>query len=176
MTELYTGNEYNTELGRKKRMITVYLIILLIYIIISTAIIISFAILPYGTKNTVFIVGDIAISTIFWGYSFFFFSNKYNRIRKYVKMLGFIQTGLRETYEGNFLRFDDTLEVKDVVDFYTMITKEWNERKQEFFERKVLIDCEKAKPEISIGSRVRYVTQGNILVTFKILINTAEGK
>lgn len=174
MTDLYTGQEYEAEYKIKKKMLIIWYIMLAVYLIISVIILISFTSLPYGTKKTVFIYFDIGLSTLFWGYSLFFFNNKYGRIRKYVKMLGYLDTGLKETYDGQFLRFDNTIEVKEGVEFYKMITKEWNEGKQEYFERKVLIDIEKPKPEIAEGLRIRYITQGNILVRYKILRTANE--
>ena len=97
------------------------------------------------------------------------YNSKYNRLRKYVNILGYLRIGLKEQYSGQFLRIDEQIEVKDGVDFYKMITKEWNERKQEYFERKVLIDNEKPKPIIPENARVRYITQGNILIKYKVL-------
>ena len=169
MTEIYTGQEYDAEFKIKKRMFTVWLIMLAVYIAVSVFILVSFVILPYGTKNTVFITSNVALSTLFWGYSLLFFSTKFYRLRKYVKMLGYLRTGIKENYNGEFLRFESNIEVKEGVEFYTMISKEWNQRKQEFFERKVLIDNEKSKPDIAEGARIRYVTQGNILIKYKVL-------
>ncbi len=169
MTEIYTGKEYDAEFKVKKRMLTVWLIMLSVYAVICVFVTVSFAVLPYGTSKTVFISINIILSSLFWGYSLLFFSNKFYRLRKYVRMLNYLRTGLKESYGGQFLRFEEEIEVKEGVDFYKMITKEWNERKQEYFERKVLIDNEKPKPDIPEGARIRYVTQGNILIKYKIV-------
>lgn len=169
MTEIYSGQEYSEEYKVKKRMLRIWFALLAVYIIISVIIIVSFAILPYGTKKTVFITSDIMLSMLFWGFTFFYFNLKYNRIRKYVKILKHIMTGLKEQNSGEYLRIEDTIEVKEGVDFYKMVIKEWNEKKQEYFERKVLIDSQKPKPNIPDGKRVRYITQGNILIKYKVL-------
>lgn len=174
MTEIYTGHEYDVEYKVKRRMLAFWLILLAIYIAVSVVILVSFVVLPYGTRNTVFITSNVAISTLFWGYSLLFFSTRFYRVRKYVKMLSYLRTGLKENYSGQFLRFDSEIEVREGVEFYKMITKEWNERKQEYFDRKVLIDNEKQHPEIPEGARVRYVTQGNILIKYKVIKNAEE--
>lgn len=183
MTELYTGQEYPQHLKLKKRMLTMWLILLFVYLAVSAVILVGLVTLPFYTNEDVlsfnakrpyFIVGNIALSTLFWGFSLFFFNNKYIRLSRYVRMLKYINIGLKEVYEGQFLRFDEDREIKDGVEFYKMITKEWSERKQEFFERKVLIDREIKKFDISPGDRVKYVTQGNVLIKYRIMKKARE--
>lgn len=169
MTEIYTGSEYKAELTKKKRMFTTWIIILVIYVIICVAVTISFALLPYGTKQTLFIGTNIALSTIFWGATMFMYANKYYRLKKYVRMLGFLHTGIMETYSGWFLRFNEGVEVKDGVEFYYAVFLEWNAAKQEHFERKVLIDREIEKPAFEEKRLTRFTTQGNILVKYMLL-------
>lgn len=84
-------------------------------------------------------------------------------------MLEYLNIGIKENHLGQFVRYDDVIDVKDGVEFYKMILKEWNERKQEYYDRKVLIDNEIIKPAINKGDRLKYVTQGNILLKYKIL-------
>lgn len=169
MTKLYTGQEYQKEFKTKKTMLIVWLVMLGVYLGLSLFILFVFIDMPYGTRWEPFIISNIALSTLFWGFTLFFHSTKYFRLKRYVKMLGFLQSGIKESYIGQFLRFDDDIEVKEGVEFYKMITKEWNEKKQEYFERKVLIDREIDKPQIPEGSRVKYVTQGNILIKYAVL-------
>jgi hypothetical protein len=169
MTELYTGEEFKREYAAKKKALTIWLILLGVYLAISAAILIAFCLLPYGTLQTPFIVSDIALSTVFWGLTLFFYSTKYYRLKKYVKMLEYLNIGIKENHLGQFVRYDDVIDVKDGVEFYKMILKEWNERKQEYYDRKVLIDNEIIKPAINKGDRLKYVTQGNILLKYKIL-------
>ncbi|NLK17413.1 MAG: hypothetical protein GX304_02665 [Clostridiales bacterium] len=183
MTELYTGQEYPQHLKLKKKMLNVWLILLGIYIAASVAILLGLVTMPYytrddvisfGEKKNYFIAADVLLSTLFWGFSLFFFINKYIRLSRYVRMLKYLDIGLKEVYEGEFLRFGDVVEVKDGVEFYKMITKEWNERKQEYYERKVLIDREIEKFDICPGDRVKYVTQGNVLIKYKIVRKAKE--
>ncbi|MDD4003185.1 MAG: hypothetical protein PHE12_03230 [Clostridia bacterium] len=176
MTELYTGEELLRERALKKKMLIIWLIIFGIYLLISAAILTAFCLLPYGTLKTPFIVSDIAISTIFWGLTLYFYSTKYYRLKKYVKMLEYLNIGIKENHLGQFTRYDDVIDVKDGVEFYKMILKEWNERKQEYYDRKVLIDNEIIKPAFNKGDRLKYVTQGNILLKYKIFGNGENNK
>ena len=78
-------------------------------------------------------------------------------------------TGLRETSTGSFIEVDESLQEKDGVDFKALIFLEWNKFKNDFFERKVLIFDELEVPEFKENQNVRYVTQGNVLVSYEIL-------
>ena len=46
---------------------------------------------------------------------------------------------------------------------------EWNKYKNDFFERKVLVFEEKEFPKFNENDNVRYVTQGNVLVSYEII-------
>lgn len=169
MTELYNGLEFQKEYKTKKTMFIVWLVTLGVYLGICAFVLLIYIDMPYGTRWEPFIISNIALSALFWGATLFFYSTKYSRLKRYVKLLGFVQSGIKENSTGQFLRFDDEIEVKEGVEFYKMITKEWNERKQEYFERKVLVDREIKKPDIPEGSRLKYVTQGNILIKYALI-------
>ena len=89
-------------------------------------------------------------------------------------MLKHLQTGLTEESVGEFLRFEEETESHEGVDYYTMVLSEWYEKKEEFYERKVLIDAEKARPVITKGNVVRYITQGNILLRYEVVESIEE--
>ena len=78
-------------------------------------------------------------------------------------------TGLKETSTGSFFEYDETLQDKDGVDFKSLIFIEWNKFKNDFFERKVLVFNEKPFPEFTEKQNVKYVTQGNVLISYEIL-------
>ena len=80
-----------------------------------------------------------------------------------------MQTGLKETSTGNFLEYDEEIQDKDGVDFKSLVFIEWNKYKKDFFERKVLVFYEKPFPEIPEKANVRYITQGNVLISYEIL-------
>ena len=58
---------------------------------------------------------------------------------------------------------------KDGVDMKSLIFIEWNKYKNDYFERKVLVFYEKPFPEFAEKATVRYVTQGNVLISYEIL-------
>lgn len=54
----------------------------------------------------------------------------------------------------------------------SLVFLEWNKYKKGYYERKVLVFYEKEFPEIPEGSGVRFITQGNVLVSYEILDET----
>ena len=82
--------------------------------------------------------------------------------------------GIRETSTGSFLEYDEGLQVKDGVDFKALVFLEWNKYKKDFFERKVLVFYQEEFPEFKEGQNARYVTQGNVLIEYKILEQAEE--
>ena len=170
MTELYQGDELQKERVAKKKIFRIWLILLGFVLAVDIACIIVHALLPYKSPLAIYPkIVAMGLSCLFGVLSYPFLAVKYRRIRSYVKMLGFLFIGLKEGSVGEFIGFNDTVEVKESVDFYTMTTYEYNESKQEYFIRKVLIDKEKEKPKLNPCDMVHYITQGNILMNYEII-------
>jgi len=170
MTELYQGDELQKERIAKKKIFRIWLILLGIVLAIDIACVVIHALLPYNSPLAIYPkITAMGLSCLFGVLSYPFLAVKYRRIRSYVKMLGYLFIGLKEGSVGEFIGFHDTVEVKEGVDFYTMTAYEYNESKQEYFVRKVLIDKEKSKPLVSEGDMVHYITQGNILMSYEII-------
>ena len=49
------------------------------------------------------------------------------------------------------------------------IEEMWNKYKEEYYERKVLIFADQPVPEIPETARVKFVTQGNVLIEYEIV-------
>ena len=84
--------------------------------------------------------------------------------------------GLKDVSTGSFLRYDESLQEKDGVDFKALVFLEWSKYKKEFFERKVLVFEEKEFPSLTEKTNVRYVTQGNVLINYTILDEQSQGE
>ena len=78
-------------------------------------------------------------------------------------------TGLRETTVAGFFEVDNSIQDKDGVDMKALIFLEWNKYKEEYYERKVLIFADQPVPEIPETARVKFVTQGNVLIEYEIV-------
>ena len=157
---------------KKQRNIcrAVYFIILGIYLAVCVADFIWYRTLPYKS-DTISAVKAVqyCVSAVFVIFSFIYLGIVYKRVNKYYKLCSHLVDGIKETYTGNFLEYDETVQVKDGVDFKSLVFIEWNKYKNDFFERKVLVFEEKPFPELPEKSNVRYVTQGNVLLTYEIL-------
>ncbi len=175
MTEIYTGSELSTEKARRKRFLTVWYILLGTVLAIDIGLIVWHALMPYKSPDQI-IPRAIAmtLTSLFAVVSLLLFSIKFRRLNCYVRMLRYLDTGLKEGGVGEFIEFSQGVEVKEGVDFYHFDVYEWNEIKQEYFIRKVLVDNEKAKPELREGDMVHFITQGNILMQYEVIPRPAD--
>jgi hypothetical protein len=167
---IYSDSDYESVKSQKKKLKIVLFTVLGIYLLISLAVMIFYLGLPYKSDKIIYAkIIEFTVTGIFIIFMFLFLSLKYKRVKAYYKVLGYINTGIKESNYGEFLRFENTIEIKENVEFKFMIMSEWNQRKSEFFERKVLIDKEKNFPNIKEGEKVKYITQGNILLEYEIV-------
>jgi hypothetical protein len=77
--------------------------------------------------------------------------------------------GLKETSTGSFFEYDENVQTRDGVEFKSLVFLEWNKYKKDFYERRVLVYVEKEFPKIDKNQNVKYVTQGNKLVSYEII-------
>lgn len=118
--------------------------------------------LPFGIISGILLVG-------FACGSLFFFAIKYRLTRKYVRMLRDMDRGLKDTFEGKFMGYDDAIGMKDGVYFYSMVLKTRPLRRDDIDERKLLIEHTVPKIELNEGAKLRLVSHANILVSYEIL-------
>lgn len=170
MIEYFDAKELVTVKKQRKITLIVYFIVLGLYVLGSAADFIWYRMLPYQSRTitTVKIV-QYTLSGLFVIFSFLYLGIIYKRVNKYYKVCSHLVNGLRETYTGSFFEYDETVQVKDGVEFKSLVFIEWNKYKNDFFERKVLVFNEKPFPEMEEKANVRYVTQGNVLLKYEIL-------
>ena len=99
---------------------------------------------------------------------FFIFSIKYKRVASYVKMLIDMQMGIKAEGVNTYVRTDSSIIKKDGVDFIGLIVLDWSDKKQEYFERRILLDLEKPIPDFKPGDMVKHVTHANILMAYEL--------
>lgn len=116
-----------------------------------------------------FTVLAVVLSAAFGCFTLFFFSIKFRLTNKYCKMLRDIDRGLKDTTEGTFLKYDDTVAMKDGVYFYSMELDCKPLRRDDITLRKVLIEQTIAKPDLNEGDKIRFTTHANILVSYEKL-------
>lgn len=167
MTEVFFESDYLSAKKQVKNLIIVYSVILAIFILISAGLLIWFKTLPYKSP-TITIIKAIhyTITAIFVICTFIFFGIKFKRANRYKKMCNNLLTGLREDNEAEFLRYDQRIYDKDGVDCRALIFSEWNRFKHDYFDRKVLVLAEKPFPQFIENKKYRFITQGNVLVSY----------
>ncbi len=170
MIEYFKEQEYYESKGQRKKVLLGFFIVTFIYLAISAGMLVWYLTLPYQspTIKTVKLI-QYPVSAIWVMFAFIYLGIPYKRVNRHFRMMRNLMTGLRETSTGSFFEYDETLQDKDGVDFKALIFLEWNKYKKDFFERKVLVFDEKEFPEFELNANVRYVTQGNVLVSYEII-------
>ena len=167
----YFKNEFYLQAKKQRnKTLLIYSLIALIYLILTVGLFLWYGTLPYKDEriSTVKII-HYSITAVFVFISVVYFGIKFKRVNKYYKKCIDVQTGLTETSFGNFIEFNESIETKDGVDFKTLVFLELNKKKNNFFERKVLVLYEQPFPDIKEGQNVKYTTQGNVLKYYEIV-------
>ena len=156
---------------QKRKTLIIYFIMLGVYLAVSVFDYVWYFGLPYKSPAITGVKWlQYSLTAVFVIFSFVYLGIVFKRVRRYYKQCYNMQTGLKETSTGNFLEYDEEIQDKDGVDFKSLVFIEWNKYKKDFFERKVLVFYEKPFPEIPEKANVRYVTQGNVLISYEILV------
>ncbi len=170
MTEVYSGSELQAELAYRKRFRIIFYSIFGVVAAIDAACVVFAALLPYKSPLAVYPkLVAYGVSALFIVLSYPFLAIKYRRLRAYIKLLTHLSSGLKEGSKGELISFSKDIEVREGVDFRSLNFYEYNDFKKGYFVRKVLLDAEKPRPEINPGEIVHYLTQGNVLMSYRIL-------
>ena len=170
MTDYFVEKDYYDVMKQKKRVWRIYLCIAALYLVLSVGLFLWYRTLPYMSPkiNTVKFI-HYSLTVVMTIFSFIYIGIYYKRVNRFYKLSYNLLTGLKETSTGSFLEYDETLQDKDGVDFKSLIFIEWNKYKKDFYERKVLVFDERPFPEFKENQNVKYVTQGNVLISYEIL-------
>ena len=172
MIEYFTEKEYKEAKKQRNLTLTAYLIVMGIYIAFSIAMLVWYRTLPYKSptiKTVKWVHYPVTVVAVL--FSVLFLGIKFKRVNRYYQMAFNLMYSRRETSVGSFLEYREDLQEKDGVDCKSLIFIEWNKYKKDYFERKVLVLYEKEFPKIPENANVEYVTQANVLVSYKILEN-----
>ena len=168
MQEYYKGEYREQAKAQRKGVIILLVSIVALYILCSAGFMWWHSTLVIQSPTMTLVKAIHYVLTAIFVVAFFIvFGIKYRRVNKFYKKCIDMETGLTEENIGSFIEFDDTIQTKDGVEFTSAIFLEYKERKNDFYERKVLLFCDLPKPELRTGVNLRYVTQGNVLKCFK---------
>ena len=170
MVEYFKKQELIDAKKQKTKTILIYLIVVMLYFAYAVPMLLWYLSLPYKDPQIVTVkLLQFAGGALIILFSALYLGIAYRRIRDFYKVCLHLDTGLRETSVGAFLEYDASSQQKDGVDCKALIFVEWDKYKKDFFERKVLVFYEKEFPVFEPNQNVKYVTQGNVLVSYEIL-------
>ena len=166
----FSQEELNKVKNQRKKHLIIYYSSLVVFAIFTLGNILWYCTLPYKSPTilTVELI-QYLVSALFVIYTFLYLGIVYRRVNKYFRVLVDLEKNKKELYSGSFIGYDESMHEHNGVDFKTLTFLEWNKYKKDFFERKVLIPCEKQFPEFTENTNVRYITQSNILISYEIL-------
>ncbi len=170
MKDYFNEQMYIDAKKQKKKVVAWYIVIMSIYALISVGLYWWYRTLPYqdSTINAVKAI-HYSLSALMVVFSFIYLGIPFKRVNRYYRITHQMMTGIRETSTGSFFEYDETEQDKDGVDMKALVFIEWNKYKNDFYERKVLVFEEMDYPEIPENTNVKYITQGNVLISYEIL-------
>ena len=177
MTEYFLEEFFHKAQKQRKIVLGWYIAITVAYVIFGVGMFLWYRTFIYQDDRiglAKFI--HYSVTALFVIFSFVYLGIPFKRVNRYYRICFNMMVGLKETSTGSFLEYNETLHDKDGVDMKALVFIEWNKYKNDFFERKVLVFDELPFPEITEGSNVKYITQGNVLISYEILDLPTEEK
>ena len=169
MTVIFNDSDLLSAYSQKRKIFWFYMLVLAVFAALCITCLVVFMNMPYKAPAQAIPKWIVYVaSVLFVIFSFPYLGIKYLRIRKYYKLIAYLSVGLKQVNESKFLRYED-YETKDGVDLYILIFSEWNAKKSEYMDRKIMFDTEKPLPEFQGGDIVRYLSQGNLMVAYEVI-------
>ena len=170
MISVYNDADFLAAYQQKKRIFAVFAVITAVYLALCIAMLVFHISLPYADKQDAIPKAVTYIASgVYVALMFPFMAIKYGRVRRYYKILTYINEGLKAEESNYFYTFREKSLQKDNVDVIGCVFETWSKKKSEWMEREVYFDPEKPLPDFSSGDYVRYIAQSNFIVQYEIL-------
>lgn len=174
MISVYNDADFLSVYKQRKRVLDIFLIATLVYMVFSIAWLIYYIGLPYKDpmqtlpKACVFVASAVYAVLVFP-----FMAIKFSRINRYYKLLRGFSDGLKNEEKNYFYCFEEKSLQKDNVDVIGCVFETWSKKKSEWMEREAYFDVEKPLPALESGDYVRYIVQSNFILQYEILEHKA---
>ena len=140
MTVIFNDSDLLSAYSQKRKIFWFYMLVLAVFAALCITCLVVFMNMPYKAPAQAIPKWIVYVaSVLFVIFSFPYLGIKYLRIRKYYKLIAYLSVGLKQVNESKFLRYED-YETKDGVDLYILIFSEWNAKKSEYMDRKIMFD------------------------------------
>lgn len=174
METIFQDQDLIAAFSQKRRLFWIYIAVAAVFAALLIGCIVWFVSLPYEDDlaylpQLILCVG----ACLFIIFSYVYLGIKFQRSRKYYKMISSLSIGIKHVNNSYFLRYDEP-ELKDSVDYYVLTMCEWSKKKSEYLDRKIYCDKEKPLPAFQAGDKVRYLTRGNIMIAYEITEHDEE--
>lgn len=169
MVNIYSSEDFEIVKKQKRKIFVIFWCSFAVLLAINIAVLVFYALQEYNTPlKTPLILINILSCSIFAIIFYPIMAIKYRRTKMYYKMLYYFEHGIRREGTNVFVRVDSSVTEKDGVDFINLVFLQWSDKKQEYFERNILLDIEKPIPDFSKGDMIHHITQGNILIAYEL--------
>ena len=170
MQNFFTQQEFDSVKKQRLSSILTIIIVLTVYLMLFVTTIINYLKLPFEDARGVSYKAILyTISGIVIIYLYVYIGIKYRRVNKYYKMMCGLFNGSFIEDVAKFVSYSVAKESKDGVDVKSLVFLQWNKYKNDYFERKVLVFYEMPFPEFKPNDTVRFITQGNMLISYEIV-------
>ncbi len=170
MIEYFNKSEYEKAKKQKKLILGIYFGIAVIFAAFAVLSVIYAARLPYQSPKIGTVKWVLYPATgVFVIFSFIYLGIPYKKVKKFAAFCNNLVFGLKEESVADFFEYDETLQDNGGVDCKSLVFLEWNKYKKDYFERKVLVFYEKDFPIIPEKARVKFITQGNFLISYEVI-------
>ena len=170
MVSIYNDADFMSAYKQKQKIFGVFMAVTTVYLALCIAMLVFHISLPYADKQDIIPKAAVyTASVLYVALIFPFMAIKYSRVRRYFKILSYINEGLKAEETNYFYTFREKSLQKGNVDVVGCVFETWSKKKQEWMEREVYFDPEKPLPDFGSGDYVRYVAQSNFIIQYEIL-------
>lgn len=168
--QYFDENELLKLKKHRSNLLWVFGVTVALYLLFTAGFLTWFILLPYDSPTqTVIKAVEYVVTGLVIIFLFVFMGIPFKRTNRNYKFCIQLKNGQRVVSEGSFFECDEDIQYQDGIDCKALIFIEWNKYKKDYFERKVLVFYDRPFPEIPQSQDVRYVTQGNFLISYEFI-------
>lgn len=165
----FRDEELNVAKKARNKFLFIYILVAIVYAVVCVGCFLWYTTLPYKSPTiTAVKFVHYPVTFLFIIFSFIYLFIVYKGANRYYKLVYNLVSGLKEENVASFLEYSESIQHKDGVDMKSLVFLEKNKFKDEYFERKVLVFADRPFPEIPENAVVRFITQGNVLISYEI--------
>lgn len=173
MIKIYSDRDLWEAALQRRKILGGFLAATGIFVSGLIALVVYYILLPYNDPNGTWVIAVTSVLTaLYLIFTFPYMGISFKRCNAYCKMLKFISVGLKEYSVVPFEGIDDW-RTHDGVDVNVANFSVRNIKRDETMTRQIYVDGEKDFPPFEEGKYARIISQGNLLIEYELLEDTA---